>query len=73
MIISLPDGRWAAVEVKLGEGQVDEAAKHLIQLAEKVDIGKTGAPVFRMILTGTAFAYVRDDGTIVCPIGCLRP
>lgn len=73
LIISLPDGRWAAVEVKLGEGQVDEAAKHLIQLAEKVDIGKTGAPVFRMILTGTAFAYVRDDGTIVCPIGCLRP
>lgn len=73
LIISLPNGRWAAVEVKLGEGQVDEAAKHLIQLAEKVDIGKTGAPVFRMILTGTAFAYVRDDGTIVCPIGCLRP
>ena len=73
LIISLPDGRWAAVEVKLGEGQVDEAAKHLIQLAEKVDLVKTGAPAFRMILTGTAFAYVRDDGTIVCPIGCLRP
>lgn len=73
LIISLPDGRWGAVEVKLGEGQVEEAAEHLLQLTEKVDSKTTGAPSFRMILTGTAFSYVRDDGTIVCPIGCLKP
>lgn len=73
LIVSLPDGRWAPIEVKLGEGQVEEAAKHLLNLSRKVDEAKMGAPSFRMILTGTQFAYVREDKTLVCPLGCLRP
>lgn len=73
LIVSLPDGRWAPIEVKLGEGQVAEAAEHLSLLSKKVDESKMGAPSFRMILTGTQFAYVREDKTLVCPIGCLRP
>ena len=73
LIVSLPDGRWAPIEVKLGEGQVDEAAAHLQRLCQKVDESKVGSPSFRMVLTGTAFAYVRDDGTIVCPLGALKP
>ncbi len=73
LIVSLPDGRWAPIEVKLGEGQVEEAAKHLSLLSKKVDEAKMGAPSFRMILTGTQFAYVREDKTLVCPLGCLRP
>lgn len=73
LVVSLPDGRWAPVEVKLGEGQVDEAAANLRRLCQKVDEARVGPPSFRMVLTGTAFAYVREDKTVVCPIGCLKP
>ncbi len=31
------------------------------------------APSFMMVLTGTPLAYRREDGIIVCPLGCLRP
>ena len=72
MIVSLRDGRWGAVEVKLGAGQIDEAAENLLALKGKVD-EKEGAPSFLMVLTGTEFAYRREDGVLVCPLGCLRP
>lgn len=73
LVVTLPDGRWAPVEVKLGEGDVDEAAIHLRKLAATVDPEKTGAPSFLMVLTGTPLAYTRADGVVVCPLGCLRP
>lgn len=72
MIVSLRDGRWGAIEVKLGAGQIDEAADNLLALREKIG-EKEGAPSFLMVLTGTEFAYRREDGVFVCPIGCLRP
>ena len=73
LIVSLPDGRWAPIEVKLGEGEVDEAAANLQKLEERIDLDKTGKPEFKMVVTGTPFAYRREDGVIVCPIGCLKP
>ena len=31
-------------------------------------------PSFKMILTAVGdFAYTREDGIIVCPLGCLKP
>ena len=72
LIISLRDGRWAAIEVKLGSKQIEESAKHLLSLAEKVDKEKMGAPSFLMILTGGQYAYRREDGVLVVPIGCMR-
>ncbi len=73
LVVSLPDGRWAPVEVKMGEGEVEEAAANLRKLAGIVDPVKTGAPSFMMVLTATPFAYRRPDGIVVCPLGCLRP
>lgn len=72
MIISLRDGRWAAVEVKLGSKQIEDAAKNLLLLKEKIDAKKMGAPSFLMIITGGEYAYRRDDGVLVVPIGCLK-
>ena len=72
MIISLNDGRWAAVEVKLGNKQIEEAAKHLQELARKVDDEKMGKPSFLMILTGGEYAYRREDGVLVVPVACLK-
>ena len=72
-IIQLHDGRWAAVEVKLGKSRIDEAAEHLLALTAKIDAARTGAPVFLLVLTGTDFAYRRADGVFVCPLAALRP
>lgn len=73
MIVALKDGRWGAVEVKLGAGDIDSAAEGLKKLRAKVDVGRMGHPSFLMILTGTDLGYTRDDGVVVCPLGCLRP
>ena len=72
MIVALNDGRWAAIEVKLGNKQIEEAAEHLKELARKVDDSKMGKSAFLMVLTGGEFAYQRKDGVLVVPIGCLK-
>lgn len=72
LVIKLHDGRWAAVEVKLGTRQIEEAAANLIKLSQKVDIEKMNQPSFLMVLTGGQVAYRRHDGVLVVPIGCLR-
>lgn len=72
LIISLDDGRWAAVEVKLGSREIEQGASHLLKLASNIDTSRFPAPSFLMVLTGGEFAYRRDDGVYVVPIGCLK-
>jgi len=71
-VVCLNDGRWAPIEVKLGTRAIEEAAEHLLELKVKVDTRKMREPSFLMILTATEFAYRRDDGVLVVPIGCLK-
>lgn len=71
-IISLRDGRWAAVEVKMGSRQIDEGAQNLLKLADRIDKTTMSAPSFLMVLTATQFAFQRKDGVLVVPLGCLR-
>lgn len=71
-VVCLNDGRWAAIEVKLGAKEIEEAAGHLLELQAKVNTDKMKEPSFLMILTGTEFAYRRDDGILIVPIGCLK-
>lgn len=72
LIISLNSGKWAALEVKLGSKEIEEGAEHLKKLAANINTDKFPAPSFLMILTGGEFAYRRDDGVFVVPLGCLR-
>ncbi|MDE5888258.1 MAG: DUF4143 domain-containing protein [Muribaculaceae bacterium] len=72
IIIHLRDGRWAPVEVKMGQKQIEEAAAHLLKLSQKVDTEKMGQPSFLMVLTGGEYAYRRKDGVWVVPLGCLK-
>lgn len=71
-VIALNDGRWAAVEVKLGSREIEDAAVHLLKLKNKVNTEKMREPSFLMILTGTEIAYRRDDGVYIVPLGCLK-
>lgn len=72
-VITLHDGRWAPVEVKLGGSGIDDAARNLLTLRDRVDAAKMGAPSFLMVLTGTQTAYRREDGVLVVPLACLKP
>ena len=36
----LNDGRWGAVEIKVGGNQIEEAAENLLKLKNKVDLSK---------------------------------
>ena len=72
LVIKLHDGRWAAIEVKLGMKQIEEAAANLIKLSQKIDTEKMNQPSFLMVLTGGQVAYKRSDGVLVVPIGCLK-
>jgi predicted AAA+ superfamily ATPase len=72
-VIHLTDGRWAAVEIKLGTDEADDAAEKLLKLRERIDAEKMNAPSFLMILTAAGYAYRRGDGVLVVPIGCLGP
>jgi len=70
LIIELNDGNWAAIEVKMGENEVEKAAENLKKLA---NLHKVVKPSFLMILTNTQLGYQRQDGVFVIPIGCLKP
>ena len=71
-IVHLKDGRWGAVEVKLGSKEIEEAARNLLILKERVDLERMKEPSFLMVLTGGEIAYRRKDGVFVVPIGCLK-
>jgi predicted AAA+ superfamily ATPase len=71
-VVHLKDGRWAAVEVKMGAKEIDTAAENLKSLRAKVDVGKMQEPSFLMVLTASEFGYRRKDGVYVLPVGCLR-
>lgn len=72
LVIRLHNGKWAAVEVKLGSREIEDGARHLLELRKKVDTDKVGEPSFLMVVTGGQFAYRRNDGVWVVPVGCLR-
>lgn len=73
-VIHLKNGKYGLAEIKLG-GQklIDEGAQNLKALETKIDTTKMPSPSFMMVLVGTGeFAYRRDDGVYIVPIGCLR-
>ncbi len=70
-VVVLRDGRWGAVEVKLGGGQIEDAARNLLAFRDRVDDASMGAPSFLAVVTGTDLAYRRTDGVFVVPLACL--
>ncbi len=73
-VIHLRNGSYGLVEIKLGgDDLIDEGAKTLKTLAQKIDTDKMKHPSFMMVLTAVGpYAYRREDGVYVVPIGCLK-
>ena len=73
-VVHLRNGSYGLIEIKLGgEILIDEGVRTLKALAAKIDTSRMKAPTFLMVLTAVGkFAYRRDDGVYVVPIGCLK-
>lgn len=73
-VIHLRNGSYGLVEIKLGGDKlIQDGAENLIKLKNKIDTEVMNNPAFMMILTATGnYAYKREDGVFVVPIGCLK-
>ena len=73
VILESDDDKWAAIEIKLGSGRIDEAASNLLKFTSKVNTDLLGSPTFLAVITATGYGYRRNDGVFVIPIGSLKP
>ena len=78
-VLHLNDGRYALIEFKLGEQEIEAGAKHLCEIETLITQYndhekqcKLRLPDLKIVITGTKYGYRRDDGVIVVPIGCLK-
>jgi len=78
-VLHLEDGNYALIEMKLGSNGIDEGAKHLCKIESLIhefnaqnEQTPIRLPSLKIILTATEYGYVRGDGVLVIPIGCLR-
>lgn len=79
IVLHLDDGRYALVECKLGSAEIETGAKHLCQLVQLIRTHNEKEvqmpieePTILIVLTGGEYAYRRQDGVFVIPIGCLK-
>lgn len=74
-VAHMRNGKYGLVEIKLGGKElIEKGVATLKKLAARIDTVKMSSPSFLMVLTATGdFAYRRDDGVVVCPLGCLKP
>jgi len=56
-IVQLRDGRWGAVEIKLGPGACGGR--------------RSGEPTLLPVICGSGYGYRRADGIAVVPVGAL--
>ncbi len=78
-VLHIADGRYALIEFKLGNAEIDEGAKHLLKIRELVRAYNKAEkqvplrePDLLMVITGGSMAYTREDGVKVIPIACLK-
>lgn len=73
VIVEAHDGTWGAFEVRLGTGQIDQAAARLLKVTDKIDTDKVGAPAVLGVITANGYGLTRPDGVVTIPIGALGP
>lgn len=70
-ILELPDGKWAAVEVKLGGGVAQQAADKLSRVAGQIEASRP--PSFLAVITGTGMSLTFANGVHTFPLAALSP
>ncbi|KXB39038.1 DUF4143 domain-containing protein [Amygdalobacter nucleatus] len=79
-VLHLDDGRYALVEFKLGQSEIEEGAKHLCKIESLIKENNQkekqvplALPDLELIITGTEYGYRRKDDVLVIPLACLKP
>lgn len=79
LVLHLEDGRYALIECKLGSREIDDGAKHLLELKRLIqEHNETERqvpirePDLLIVMTGGTMAYTRPDGVKVIPLACLK-
>ena len=70
-IIQKHNGDWCAFEIKLGVGQIEEAAENLKKFASIIDKKRVTPPKSLNIITGTGMSFTRNDGINVVSLTSL--
>ena len=78
-VLHLSDSRYALIEFKLGEKEIEKGAANLCKIERLIDehnegreSGKIRKPDLKLVITAGKTGYRRPDGVFVIPIGCLR-
>jgi len=73
-VVHLRNGSYGLIEIKIGgEKLINEGVTALKSLSSKIDTSRMKEPSFKMILTAVGkYAYRREDGIYIVPIGCLK-
>lgn len=68
------NGSYALMEVKIGgKNLIDEGAANMLKFSQNIDTDRMQAPSFMAVIIGVGqYAYRREDGVYVIPIGCLK-
>ena len=79
IVLHLDDQRYALIECKLGSRDIEEGAKHLLEMQKLIREKNKNErqmplrePDLLIVLTGGEIAYTREDGVKVIPLGCLK-
>ena len=70
-IVQQGNKKWAAFEIKLGVGQIEESAQNLLKFNSIIDNAKSSIPASLNIITGTGMSYTRADGINVISMASL--
>lgn len=70
-IVQKRNGDYAAFEIKLGVGYIDEAAENLKKFAGNINTAKMDLPKSLNIITGTGMSHRRPDGINVISLASL--
>ena len=70
-IVQKYTGEYCAFEIKLGIGQIDEAAKSLLKFASIIEESSSTKLQSLNVITGTGISYVRKDGINVIALSSL--
>lgn len=79
LVLHLEDERYALIECKLSSREIEDGAKHLLEIKRLIqEYNKTEKqaplrePDLLIVMTGGNMAYTRTDGVKVIPLACLK-
>lgn len=79
LVLHLADGKYALIECKLGSREIEDGAKHLLEikrLIQEHNMTEKQVPLrepdLMIVLTGGKMAYTRPDGVKIIPLACFR-